>query len=142
LENIDFTLCVTNVLLLEKALKHISHLYFFTFLAFLISLLEFFDWRKKFINEDVDGIGTLLFDILGRIGGGISSGGRRNGNVCQKDRNGRNKARCEWKSFDKEINGGKKGFEIGNNSLGFVFSDWFDFIDDIEWNADLSSDAK
>ncbi len=37
-----FTLCVINVLLLEKALEHISHVYFFKFFDFVVSLLEFF----------------------------------------------------------------------------------------------------
>ncbi len=109
----------------------------------------------------MDGIRTLLFvnvywlwwwwggvvvDVLCRIGddGGISSGVWRNGNVCQKDRNeiernDRNKARYEWKSFDEEIKGGKKGFEIDNNSSEFGFSAWFAFIDDIGQNSDWSS---
>ncbi len=149
---IFFTLCVTNVLLLEKAREHISHLYFFKFLDFVVSLFEFLDWRRISINEGFDGIWMLLFvkwwvlviDALGRIGdddGGINPGGRRNGNVCQKDRygterNDRSKARCAWKSFVEEINGEKKGFEIGGNSSEL------DFIDDFSSLLTGLSDAK
>ncbi len=113
------TLCVTNVLLLEKALEQTSHLYFLQFFDFVVS---FFEWIK-FVNEGFEEIWVVA---LGRIGdgGGMNSGGRRNGNVCQNvrdgmDRNGRNSARCAWKSFDGEKNGFK--------------------FDNIGRNADLSS---
>jgi hypothetical protein len=110
------TLCVTNVLLLEKALEQISHLYF----------LQFFDL--------VEGI-TLINEVvvLGRIGDGVgmSSGGQRNGNVCQKvrdgmDRNGRNNTSCACKSFDSIVRKADlSSLFIGMNYLNLSVSFFF-----------------
>lgn len=67
------TLCVTNVLLREKAREQISHLYFFKFFDLVllvgrcILLLSAFDAvgrRIKSINVAEDGTKTLLFVIV------------------------------------------------------------------------------
>ncbi len=98
-----FTLCVTNVLLLEKALVQISHLYFFKFFDFVGSWVNFSDGRKNVFNEGFDGRRIWWFDT-----GGINPNGRRNGNVCQNERNDRKKARYAWKSVVE-----KKGSKLG-----------------------------
>jgi hypothetical protein len=68
-----FTLCVTNVLLLENAREQISHLYFFKFFDFVLFIVECvfvvspFDVagrRIKSINVADDGTKTLLFVIV------------------------------------------------------------------------------
>jgi hypothetical protein len=68
-----FTLCVTNVLLLENAREQISHLYFFKFFDLVLFVVECvlvvspFDVvgrRIKSINVADDGTRTLLFVIV------------------------------------------------------------------------------
>ncbi len=68
-----FTLCVTNVLLREKAREQISHLYFFKFFdlvvfafecVLFVAPLDVVGRRIKSIKVAGDGTRTLLFVIV------------------------------------------------------------------------------